>query len=103
VIVNNPATVHASNNQPGAPINRDDSAETMKMPDPIIEPITIMVASSQPRLRTSEEDWSRSLFIDRHDYTVISVPITLSSRTKVEGSRKVTLKVSQRDPSTPLG
>jgi hypothetical protein len=54
--VSNPATIHVNNNQPGAPINRDDSAETMKIPDPIIEPITIMVASSKPRPRTSEED-----------------------------------------------
>jgi hypothetical protein len=53
VIVINPATAHASSSQPGAPINRADSAEVMKMPDPIIEPITIMVASSGPSARTS--------------------------------------------------
>ena len=29
-----------------------DSPETMKMPDPIMEPITIIVASSKPRPRT---------------------------------------------------
>src|ERR1700730_12455539 len=53
VIVNKPATVQASSNQPGAPINRADSAEVMKMPEPIIEPTTIMVASSGPRARTN--------------------------------------------------
>jgi hypothetical protein len=57
-MVSNPATTHVNNNQPGAPINRDDSAETMKIPEPIIEPITIIVASSKLSPRTSEEDRS---------------------------------------------
>src|SRR4029079_17735285 len=52
VIVSKPASAHASKSQPGAPLNRDDSAETMKMPDPIIEPMTIIVASSGPSART---------------------------------------------------
>ena len=39
--------------QPGAPTNRVDSAEVIKIPDPIIEPITIMVASSGASPRTS--------------------------------------------------
>src|SRR6266481_288821 len=52
VIVINPATAQASSSHPGAPINRADSAEVMKMPEPIIDPITIMVASSGPRART---------------------------------------------------
>ena len=55
VIVIKPATAQASNNQPGAPINRADSADVMKMPDPIIEPITIIVASTGPRARTSPD------------------------------------------------
>src|SRR5207249_1470625 len=49
VMVSKPATAHASSSQPGAPLNRDDSAEVIKMPDPIIEPITIIVASIGPR------------------------------------------------------
>src|SRR5438046_6757518 len=53
VIVNNPATAHARSNQPGAPLSRDDSAEVMKMPEPIIEPITIIVASIGPSAPTS--------------------------------------------------
>src|SRR5438094_1014186 len=52
VIVSKPATAHARSNQPGAPINRADSADVIKMPDPIIEPITIMVASIGPRARS---------------------------------------------------
>ncbi len=47
-MVSNPASAQASRSQPGAPTRRADSAEVMKMPDPIIEPITIMVASSWP-------------------------------------------------------
>jgi hypothetical protein len=53
VMVNKPATVHARRSQPGAPLIRDDSADTMKMPEPIIEPITIIVASIGPSARTS--------------------------------------------------
>src|SRR5438552_9507681 len=52
VIVIKPATAQASNNQPGAPIKRADSAEVIKIPEPIIEPITIIVASIGPRART---------------------------------------------------
>src|SRR5207237_2257237 len=51
-MVMSPATVQVSSSQPGAPINRADSADVMKMPDPIIEPITIIVASTGPRART---------------------------------------------------
>src|SRR5438067_8832165 len=52
VMVNKPATAHARRSQPGAPLNRDDSAEVIKMPEPIIEPITIIVASIGPSART---------------------------------------------------
>jgi hypothetical protein len=55
VIVSKPASAHASSSHPGAPLNRDDSAEVIKMPDPIIEPITIMVASIGPSARTRPE------------------------------------------------
>src|ERR1044072_5247924 len=53
VMVITPAIVQASSNHPGAPLNRADSAEVMKIPDPIIEPTTIMVASNKPRPRLS--------------------------------------------------
>src|SRR2546430_15745457 len=52
VIVCNPATATARSNQPGAPLSRDDSADVIKIPEPIIEPITIMVASIGPSART---------------------------------------------------
>src|ERR671939_432200 len=53
VIVRTPARAQAAITQPGEPTNRDDSAETIKIPDPIIEPTTITVASSRLRPRTS--------------------------------------------------
>src|ERR1051326_8976434 len=56
VMVSNPAKAHARSNHPGAPLNRDDSAEVIKMPDPIIEPITIIVASIGPSARIRLED-----------------------------------------------
>src|SRR6266545_4060127 len=52
VIVSKPATARARSNQPGAPLKRADSAEVIKIPEPIIEPITIMVASIGPSART---------------------------------------------------
>src|ERR1700730_105221 len=52
VMVSKPAMAHASSNQPGAPLNRADWDKVMKMPEPIIEPITIMVASTGPSART---------------------------------------------------
>src|ERR1041384_5245208 len=51
VIVSTPASAQAAINQPGDPTSRDDSAEVMKMPEPIIEPTTIIVASSRLRPR----------------------------------------------------
>ena len=47
-----PVTTHAASNQPGAPTSRADSAEVMKIPEPIIDPTTIIVASSVPSSRT---------------------------------------------------
>jgi hypothetical protein len=61
VMVSTPASAHATSSQPGEPTSRDDSAEVMKIPDPIIEPTTIIVASSRLRPRTSF--WGDSLAI----------------------------------------
>ena len=44
---------HAASNQPGEPSVRDMSAETIKMPEPIIDPITIIVESYKPRPRVN--------------------------------------------------
>src|SRR4029079_16849088 len=53
VIVSRPARAPGIHNQPREPTSRDDSAETIKIPDPIIDPTTIMVASSRLSSRTS--------------------------------------------------
>jgi hypothetical protein len=50
-----PESPQARRSHPGAPTNRAESAETIKIPDPIIEPITIMVASIVPSSRTSDD------------------------------------------------
>src|SRR5947207_10790903 len=64
VMVSKPAIVHASKSQPGAPLSRADSADVIKMPEPIIDPITIMVASIGPRART-KPDFCGLSFISR--------------------------------------
>src|SRR5215213_4988162 len=53
VIVRTPASAQAASNQPGDPTSRDDSADVIKIPEPIIEPTTIIVASSRLKPRTS--------------------------------------------------
>jgi hypothetical protein len=53
VMVITPARTQAIRSQPGEPTSRDDSAEVMKMPEPIIEPITIIVPSTSVRPRTN--------------------------------------------------
>src|SRR5215212_5622735 len=66
VIVSTPASAHAANSQPGEPTSRDDSAEVMKIPEPIIEPTTIIVASS--RLRPRSRFGGASLLIRARGY-----------------------------------
>src|SRR5215510_1755052 len=53
VIVSTPASAQAISSHPGEPTNRDDSADVIKIPEPIIDPTTIMVASSRLKPRTS--------------------------------------------------
>ena len=48
-----PVMIHEASSQPGLPTLRDISADTMKMPEPIIDPATSMVESNSPRLRVS--------------------------------------------------
>src|SRR5207302_8368183 len=42
-----------TNNHPGEPTCREISAETMKIPEPIIDPATSIVESSKPSPRTN--------------------------------------------------
>ncbi len=41
-------STQTSNSQPAEPTSRAMSAETMKMPEPIIDPATSIVASNRP-------------------------------------------------------
>src|SRR5882757_2786102 len=54
-MVSAPATAHATSSQPGLPMLRAISAETMKIPEPIMTPATIMVESNNPNPR--ENSW----------------------------------------------
>src|SRR5428012_8161 len=44
-----PVNTQTASNQPDEPTSREISAETMKMPEPIMEPATSMVESNRPR------------------------------------------------------
>jgi hypothetical protein len=55
-MVTTPATTHAISSQKGEPTVRLMSAETMKIPDPIIEPATSMVASVSVIALTNSRD-----------------------------------------------
>jgi hypothetical protein len=55
-MVRTPVTTQAMSIQPGLPSRRDMSADTMKIPDPIMTPMTIMVESKRFRPRTNP--WS---------------------------------------------
>src|ERR1019366_10122613 len=46
----------AASSPPVEPVCRAMSADTMKMPEPIIDPATIMVESNRPRPRTKPDD-----------------------------------------------
>src|SRR4029077_3790779 len=45
--------IHANNRPPEEPVCRVMSAATMKIPDPIIDPTTIIVPSNNPMERTN--------------------------------------------------
>ena len=51
--VSRPVTSQTRSNQPGAPTCRAMIEETIKMPEPIIDPATSMVESSKPSPRTN--------------------------------------------------
>src|SRR5579863_561683 len=50
-----PVIIQAASSPPVDPASRAMSAETMKMPEPIIEPTTIVVESNRPSPRTNPE------------------------------------------------
>ena len=50
-MVSAPVSAQAASSQPALPTYRDISADTMKMPDPIIDPTTTIVESNRPSPR----------------------------------------------------
>src|SRR5438093_13466474 len=110
VIVSKPAIAHASRSHPGAPFNRDDSAEVIKMPDPIIDPITIIVASTGPRRRTRLVFWGDGPPSGRigHAFRREGAPAPFSGRScsirtsgRVSFRGTATLPWSRRGPPEP--
>src|ERR1043166_3825499 len=53
VSVSNPVTIQTTSNQPGEPTWRAMMDETIKIPEPIIEPATSIVESNNPNPLTS--------------------------------------------------
>src|SRR5437899_12637962 len=51
-MVSSPVRIQVNSSPPAEPVCREISAATMKMPDPIIEPTTIIVPSNKPMART---------------------------------------------------
>src|ERR1700676_257914 len=65
-----PVITHAASNPPVDPALRAMSAETMKMPEPIIDPTTIVVESNKPSPRTKpEESASAGSAVAKLDFT----------------------------------
>ena len=56
---------HTASKPAGEPVSRTISAETMKMPDPIIEPATIVAESKSERagLRARDEDTGGAAYL----------------------------------------
>src|SRR6476619_2650053 len=82
-MVMTPVMTHAINSQKGDPTVRLMSAETMKMPDPIIDPATSMVASvSVIALTNSRDDWGVSAVsgwvVNAHPLVLVSAGLTAS-------------------------
>src|SRR5712671_6645868 len=85
--VSNPLMTQAASSPPVDPVWRAISAETMKIPEPIIDPTTIMVESNKPRPRTNPDD---------------SVSVTIGSITSVDiGSDIAPLLFNSRERQSP--
>src|SRR5215470_6000645 len=76
VMVSTPASAQAASSQPGDPTSREDSADVMKMPEPIIEPTTIVVASS--RLRPRRRFEGASLLIQASGYSATDLRLSVA-------------------------
>src|SRR5258706_2690755 len=85
--VSNPLMNRAAGSRPVDAVWRAISAETMKIPEPIIAPTKIMVESNKPRPRTNPDD---------------SVSVTIGSITSVDvGSDIAPLLFNSRERQSP--
>src|SRR5579864_911563 len=93
-IVSAPARAHAIKSQLALPSWRPMSAETMKIPDPIMTPTTTITESNKPRPRANVagEELASEVDLVRDDLPVEVVPredvVGLQSRKKGAEGRK---------------
>jgi hypothetical protein len=78
--VSRPVMIHTTNSHPGEPTWRAMSAETMKMPEPIIDPATIIVESSSPSPRMNP-----SLVCCSISATSVAIGSLKCARTQIHG------------------
>src|SRR5688500_9088411 len=94
-MVSTPARAQAASNHPGAPTNLADSADVIKMPETIIDPTTIIVASSGIRRRNSlTESFGVSLIVS-DGYSVMMRDCQEKIRMRKERWSKKGLKSTQ--------
>src|SRR5882724_1171753 len=74
--VSTPVRIHVSSNPPAEPVCRVMSAATIKMPEPIIEPTTIIVPSNKPMARTNPA--SLLMASSRTGIAVSAIPFCLT-------------------------
>src|SRR6476619_2150047 len=74
-----PVIAHTTSSHPADPTNRPISAETMKTPDPIIDPATSMVESSKPSCLTNPSDVVCSSFTSLWDFESSAIRNSLNA------------------------
>src|SRR6476646_5054917 len=92
-----PVIAHTTSSHPADPTNRPISAETMKTPDPIIDPATSMVESSKPSCLTNPSDVVSSSFTPPRDFESSAIQFA-KCLSRIKMSRKST---ASQDCSAP--
>src|ERR1700693_1229585 len=92
-MVTTPETTHAMSSQKGELTVRLISADTMKMPDPIIEPATSMVASVSVSALTNSRD----------DGAVSAVAVWVVTLSLSSGSVEVSASCTAPKSYSPIG
>src|SRR5450631_466575 len=86
-MVRNPVTAQAAMSKAGELTSRAISAETMKMPEPIIEPVTSMVELVRPRPLTNSRSGELSVLATTGLPSTLNRPPGGSSQWLVTGIR----------------